>query len=182
MKMTDQESSTEYYYSKRIIMRYKNGVLVYSSGNIESAELIEWIWNSGCCKMIVFATVLCIALFAYFNLLWILKCVYIGSWCYFMGNYIYPQNPSAATLILTFIFVVVSIIPKWLSPKLKIATTVVSIPPQLQIYWLLDRVRRNFKNDKTKDNALINSVEMLMALTVFSIAYSVTTIVNGIIG
>lgn len=127
---------------------------------------------------------------SYFNMLWLLKCAYAGYWCYFINTYLPPGTRMFFTIVLAVIFVLTTLIPS----SLVVITTIISIPPQIHMLYILYMTRQKFiaedeantskgrKDTGVRNSTLISLAEAIMFIIMFFVAWSTISIVSTIVG
>lgn len=107
------------------------------------------------------------------KVLGVVRLITLAHWSYVVGYSIYTEDVHGrivfSVILFSFIFIG-SLLPTFISPKLKVVATALSIPPQLHMLYLLNEI------SSVGDN-LIKPVRIYTAVTLISSIWTIISIV-----
>lgn len=116
----------------------------------------------------------------FFKTFWILRFGCLVHWSFLIGNYLYPNDTKNSILVtasLSTFVLLGSFIPKFLFPRLKSIATAFSIPPQLHMLVILNKMHKNV-SDKIENATLSKTIHAYAGLTLICTVWTVVSLLS----
>lgn len=124
-------------------------------------------------KKVVAAAALCLlSMYILSNFLWLFRIGTLAHWSYLVGISMYPENAKYSMWLSAALFLSISIgsfIPQFMFPRLKNISLALSVPPQLHMLFLLNKINKSL-------DRYVSSARTIT--TVFRV-YTVTTLASA---
>lgn len=117
-------------------------------------------------KVVAIAAIILLSMYLIVNFLWVLRLGTLAHWSYLVGVTMYPKDSKHSMWLSASLFLFISIgsfIPNFLCPRLKNFALALSVPPQLHMLLLLNKVH------KTLDNYFLSSKTITTIVRIYTL-------------
>lgn len=133
----------------------------------------------GAKKVVATAALLLLLIYLLLNFLWLFRIGTLAHWSYLVGVAIYPDNSKNSMWLSASLFLFISIgsfIPHFLCPRLKNIVLALSVPPQLHMLLLLNKLHKTLQNYFSSTKTVTAIVRIYTLTTLASAMWTIYNI------
>lgn len=133
----------------------------------------------GAKKIVATAALLLLFMYLVINFLWLFRIGTLAHWSYLVGVAIYPENSKNSMWLSASLFLFISIgsfIPRFLCPQLKNIALALSVPPQLHMLLLLNKLHKTLQNYFSSTETVTSIVRIYTLTTLASAMWTIFNI------
>lgn len=131
-------------------------------------------------KVVATAALLLLSMYFIINFLWLFRIGTLAHWSYLVGVAIYPENAIYSMRLSASLFLFISIsscIPHFLCPRLKNIALILSIPPQLHMLLLLNKLHKTLATYVSSTKTITTIVRIYTLTTLASAMWTIFNII-----
>lgn len=135
--------------------------------------------NVGAKKAVATAALFLLSMYLLLNFLWLFRIGTLAHWSYLVGVAIYPENTKYSMLLSASLFLFISIgsfMPYFLCPRLKKTALALSIPPQLHMLLLLNKLHKTLQCYVLSTRTVTTIVRIYTLTTLASVMWTIFNI------
>lgn len=124
-------------------------------------------------KVVVTAALVLFTAYIIIHFLWLFRLGTLAHWSYLVGVTTYPENSKYSMWLSASLFLFISIgslIPHFLCPRLKNLALALSIPPQLHMLLLLNKLHKNLEEYFSSTKTITTTIVRIYTLTTLTSA------------
>lgn len=133
----------------------------------------------GAKKVVATAALFLLSVYIILNFLWLFRIGTLAHWSYLVGVAIYPENAKCSMRLSASLFLFISIgsfIPHFLCPRLKNIALALSIPPQLHMLLLVNKLHTTLQNYVSSTKTITTIVRIYSLTTLTSAMWTIFNI------
>lgn len=133
----------------------------------------------GAKKVVATAALLLLSMYLIINFLWLFRIGSLAHWSYLVGVTIYPENAKYSMRLSASLFLFISLgsfIPQFLCPRLKNISLMLSIPPQLHLLLLLNKLQKTLERYVSSTKTIATIVRIYTLTTLTSVLWTIFNI------
>lgn len=130
-------------------------------------------------KVVATAALLLLLMYFTLNFLWLFRIGSLAHWSYLVGVAVYPENAKYSMRLSASLFLFISIgsfIPHFLCPRLKNIAMMFSIPPQLHMLLLLNKLSESLEKYVSSTKTITTIVRIYTLTTLTSVIWTIFNI------